>query len=313
MQDYTAMALFVHVVERGGFTAAARYLREPLSTVSRRIAELEQSLGIRLLERSTRTVRLTDLGEIYYEHCRKGLQEFESANLVIQNRQSDVAGLLRMTVPPNLVKPFFIPMITAFQNRYPNARIAVLSTERYVDLLHERIDIAFRIGRLKDSRLMARKLASYTSYLVAAPDYLKQHGPIRNPEDLAEHRTIVFQAGEGQINWDLNATLPGGRTETATVSVMPQLMVNDFSGILAATLTGGGIARIPTILCAAAVHQGRLVRILADWSFEPTTISVVTPGTGNASRLLRLFLDHCAQTLPRTIADAENPFGRPQG
>ncbi len=307
MQDYTAMALFVHVVERGGFTAAARHLREPLSTVSRRIAELEQSLGVRLLERSTRTVRLTDLGETYYEHCRKGLQEFESANLVIQNRQSDVSGILRMTVPPNLVKPFFIPMITAFQSRYPNARIAVVSTERYVDLLHERIDIAFRIGRLKDSRLVARKLASYTSYLVAAPEYLRQHAPILKPEDLAVQRTIAFQGGDGRISWDLSCTLASGKTETATVAVTPQLIVNDFSGILAAAHEGGGIARIPTILCAEAVQRGDLVRILPDWFFTPTTISAVTPGTGNASRLLRLFLDHCAQELPRTIAEAENP------
>jgi DNA-binding transcriptional LysR family regulator len=305
MQDFTAMAYFVHVVEQGGFSAAARHLSEPLSTISRRIAELEQSLGVRLLERSTRRVRLTHLGEAYFEYCRRGLQEFEGGSLAIRDRQSEVSGLLRITVPPSLVEPFFLPTVTEFQAIYPNARIAILSTERYVDLLHERVDVAFRISPLKDSQLTTRRIASYASYLVAAPSYLQGHSPVAAPSDLPPHRIVAFDGGVGPVTWTLRRASVTGPEDTASVDVVPHLAMNDFAGILAAALRGCGVARIPSILCASHLREGRLSRVLPGWVFEPVTISAVTPGNRNVSRLNRLFLDHCAVTLPRSLAEAE--------
>jgi DNA-binding transcriptional LysR family regulator len=302
MQDLIAMAYFVHVVDRGGFTAAARHLSAPLSTISRRIAELERSLGIRLLERSTRKVRVTSLGENYLEYCRRGLQEFESATLAVRNRQSEVSGLLRISVPPNLVEPFFLPAATEFQARYPNARLAILSTERHVDLLHERIDVAFRIGPLKDSRMTVRKIASYASYLVAAPAYLAGQSPIEAPDDLSTHRIVAFDGGTGRVTWSLRRA---AADQSVAIELLPHLAMNDFAGILAATLRGCGAAWVPSILCAAHLRAGALTRVLPDWTFERSTISAVMPGNRNISRLIRLFLDHCAEVLPRSLADAE--------
>lgn len=299
------MAYFVHVVEQGGFTAAARHLGEPLSTISRRIAALEQSLGVRLLERSTRTVRLTDLGQSFYEFCRRGLQEFEGATLAIQNRQSEVSGLLRITVPPNLVEPFFLPAVTEFQALHPNARVAILSTERYVDLMYERIDVAFRIGTLRDSQLTTRRIASYHAYLVASPGYLEGRGPISTPEELPLHRIVAFDGGTGPVRWTLRRPSEAGAANTLSIEVLPHLAMNDFAAILAATLRGCGIALIPSILCADHLREGRLLRVMPHWASETVTISAVMPGKRNQSRLIRLFLDHCAAALPRSLTAAE--------
>lgn len=310
MQDFAAMAYFVHVVEQGGFSAAARHLSEPLSTISRRVAELEQSLGVRLLERSTRKVRLTHLGETYFDYCRRGLQEFEGGTLALRDLQSEVSGLLRITVPPSLVEPFFLPAVVAFQVLYPNARVAILSTERYVDLLHERIDVAFRISPLKDSQMTTRRLASYALYLVAAPSYLQGRPPVVLPSDLPAHRIVTFEGGPGPVSWSLRQQSTAKPADTAAVELVPHLSMNDFAGVLAAAIAGCGIASIPSILCASHLHEGRLSRILHGWTFDPVTISAVTPGTRNMSRLNRLFLDHCAATLPGLLAQAEEQMHR---
>jgi len=302
MQDFAAMAYFVHVVEQGGFSAAARHLSEPLSTISRRVAELEQSLGVRLLERSTRKVRLTHLGETYFDYCRRGLREFEVGTLALRDRQSEVSGLLRITVPPSLVEPFFLPAVVAFQAQYPNARVAILSTERYVDLLHERIDMAFRISPLKDSRMTTRRIASYAAYLVAAPSYLQGKPPVVVPSDLPFHRIVAFEGVPGPVAWSLKRQLDTKPDGTATVDLVAHLSMNDFAGVLAAAIIGCGIAQIPSILCAQHLREGRLARVLPDWSFDPVTISAVTPGSQYMSRLNRLFLDHCAATLPVLLA-----------
>lgn len=305
MDDLTAMAYFVHVVERGGFTAAARHVGAPLSTVSRRIAELERSLGVRLLERSTRAVRLTELGGSFYEYCRRGLEEFDSATLMIQNRQEEISGLLRITFPPNLAQPLFVPLVIAFQKLHPNARVALTSTERYVDLLREDIDVAFRIGPLADSTLTVRTLATYAIHLVASDAYVADAPPVRTPADLASHRAIVFGTDCAPQTWSL-ALLDRPTEPAATlVTVTPFLALNDFSGILSATLAGAGIARVPSILCGEDLASGRLVRVLPQWSPGSDSISAITPGRRNISRLQRLFLDHCAQHLPTRLAEKQ--------
>ena len=310
MQDFTAMALFVHVVERGGFTAAARHLGLPLSTVSRRIAELEKDLEVRLLERSTRKSNLTELGESYFEFCRRGLQEFDSANLMIQNRQTDVSGLLRITTPPNLVAPFFVPLVNEFQKKYPNARVSVTSTERHIDLLHEGIDVGFRVGPLKDSRLIVRRIAQYRHHLVASPDYIAQAPPVNSPQDLTRHRVIVFGTDIAPTTWTLMRK--EGTKEKGTRSIMPtaHLLLNDYQGIITAAVAGGGIAEIPAILCSDAINNGHLVELIPEWQFAVTSLSAVSLGTRNMSRLVRLFLDYCFETLPGRLEATEHPESR---
>lgn len=304
MRDFTAMAIFVHVVEQGGFTAAARHIGEPLSTVSRRISKLEQSLGTRLFERSTRSVRLTELGEGYYEFCRRGLEEFEGANLLIQNRQSEVAGFLSVSVPPSLAEPFFAPLAIAFQDDYPNARIAIRGTERHVDLIGESTDLAFRVGELKSSGLISRKIATYDDYLVAAPDYISKRPALDSLRGLPEHRTVAFGTDRSPSTWTLRHSSPSPPQEPESISIIPDLLFNDMAAVRAATLAGAGIARIPAILCSQALNSGDLVRVLEDWSFEPVSISALNLGTKNMPRLVRLFLDYCTEVLPVAFRDA---------
>lgn len=305
MYDLTAMAFFVHVVERGGFTAAARHVGAPLSTVSRRIAELERRLGVRLLERSTRAVRLTELGGSFYEYCRRGLEEFDSANLMIQNRQQEISGLLRVTVPPNLAQLTFVPLVIAFQKRHPNARIALTSTERYVDLLREDIDVAFRIGPHSDSSLTVRTLATYAIHLVASDAYVAGAPPVRTPADLSSHRAIVFGTDCTPQTWSLAPIDRPTELAATSVTVTPFLALNDFSGILSATLAGVGISRVPSILCGEDLASGKLVRVLPRWSPGSDSISAITPGRRNISRLQRLFLDHCVEHLPARLAEQQ--------
>ncbi len=295
MQDLTAMALFVHVVERGGFTAAANYLHESVSTVSRRIAELEKSLNVRLLERSTRSVRLTELGESFYEHCRRGVEEFEIAQLTIENRQSEMSGSLSITVPPNLAEPYFVPLSVAFQKLYPNARLIISTTERHVDLINEGIDLAFRVGDLTDSRLTVRKIAQYRHRMVASPAYLKAFGAPMHLDDLHDHKVIGFGNSRHVKGWSLQSVSTSEKD--IYFRIEPSLTLNDYGGIMWAVKSAYGIAEIPEILCADDLKAGAFVEVLPQWRFVPVTFSVIHLGGKQMPRIARTFLDYCIEEL----------------
>ena len=289
MHDLNAMAVFANVVQAGSFSAASKQLAMPLSTVSRKVSELEAGLNVKLLERSTRRLRLTEIGEAYFEQCQKGLEEFESANLLIENRQRDVSGVLRLSIPPNLSENLFMPIIERFQGRYPMARIKVLVSERKVDLIEDGIDISFRVGPLHDSSLIARKLLTYRHMLVASPGYLVDAGEPQKPDDLKSHRLIAFGVwGVSDNRW----TLLTGKRST-TISFQPHLSINDYGGIERAAAQHQGIAEIPSILCVDSLRHNALVQVLPDWQFEPVDLQAVHTGTKNMSRLMRLFLDTC--------------------
>ncbi len=224
---------------------------------------------------------------------------------MIQNRQEEVSGILRVTVPPNLAQPFFVPLLVAFQQRYPNARVALTSTERYVDLLREDIDVAFRIGPHADSTLTVRTFATYAIHFVASTAYVKDAPPIRKPADLASHRAIVFGTDCAPQTWSLTPLDRLTEPAAESVTVTPHLALNDFSGILSATLAGAGISRVPSILCDEDLASGRLVRVLPRWSPGSDSISAITLGRRNTSRLQRLFLDYCADHLPARLAERQ--------
>ena len=173
MADLNSLALFAKVVEAGSFSEAARRLKMPISTVSRRIAELEDQLGVRLLERSTRNLRLTELGAEVLEHAVRSAELNEAVESVVSNRLSDVSGTLKLSAPPSVSDTLLTPLVTAFQASYPNVRVQILVTERLVDLIAEGVDLAFRLGALKDSCLVARRVLTYRHQLVASPSYLE--------------------------------------------------------------------------------------------------------------------------------------------
>jgi DNA-binding transcriptional LysR family regulator len=294
MPDLNAVAVFVQVAQSGSFSAAAKELDMPLSTVSRKVAGLESGLKVKLLERSTRSLRLTDIGAIYLENCRRGLEEFQAADLAVEDRQNEVSGLLRISLPPNLAESMFAPIIAGFQDRYPLARVAVLVAERFVDLVEDGIDLSFRVGVLRDTSLVARKLLTYRHVLVASPDYLNRNGTPEGLEDLQAHRVITFGFKPlGGLRW---ALFRGH--QQAEIAIKPALCINDYAAVQQAAQLGQGITELPTVLCGQLLREGLLVEVLPEWQFEETSLYAVHSGRRNMSRLSRLFLDCCSEHIP---------------
>src|SRR6516165_2461965 len=182
--NLNSLVIFAKVAEASSFSEAARRLKIPVSTVSRRIAELEDLLGVRLLERSTRKLRLTELGAEVLEYAARSAELSEAVESIVSNRLSDVSGGLRLSAPPSISDTLLTPLVTAFQASYPNVRIQILVTDRFVDHIAEGIDLVFRLGPLKDSSLVARRLLTYRHQLVASPAYLGGCKPPRRPQDL---------------------------------------------------------------------------------------------------------------------------------
>lgn len=201
MADLNSLAVFAKVVEANSFSEAARRLNMPVSTVSRRIAELEDQLGARLLERSTRNLRLTDLGREVFEHALRGTQLRDAIESVVSSRLSDISGTLRLSAPPSLSDTLLTPLVIAFQRQYPNLRIQILVTERFVEHIADGVDLVFRLGALRDSSLVARRILTYRHQLVASPAYLKGCKPPRSPQDLLDHRLLSFSHWKPDSTW----------------------------------------------------------------------------------------------------------------
>ncbi len=294
MLDLNAMALFTKVVEYRSFSETSKRLGVPISTVSRKVSTLEKELGVRLLERSTRRLRLTVLGQDYYEYCRRGLEEIESGTLMINDRQAEVSGTLRLSVPPSLTDVLIIPLIGAFQAVYPNAFVRAMVTDRKVDLIEEGVDLALRAGELDDSSLVARRLLAYRHVLVASPGYLARAGAPRHPGELNGRRLVAFSAWHRQNVWALTND---GTTENITVE--GAIALNDYAGIRRAVVENMGIAEIPSIICGRDIENGALVEVLPEWRFAPTKLSAVYPSSRNISRLVQLFRDFCVEHIEK--------------
>ncbi len=286
MIDKNAMALYVKVVENNSFSRAAQRESVPVSTVSRKISQLEKALGVRLLERSTRQLRMTEIGQDYYERCRRGLEEFETANLMVTDQQAEVSGRLRLSVPPSLSDVIVIPRIKAFQVQYPNAIVNCLVTDRHVNHIEDGIDISLRVGDLKDSSLVARRLLRYRSVLVASPGYLERAGAPSHPNELSLHALVAFSRWASAVTWVLE-----NNGQTYKLNVQPRIAINDYAGVQRAVIDGLGISEIPSIVCGQDLQDGRLVEVMLDWQFSPVTLSALYPSNRNLSRLVRLFID----------------------
>ena len=300
MIDKNAMALYVKVVEHASFSKAAKREGVPVSTVSRKISQLEKALGARLLERSTRQLRTTEIGQDYYERCRRGLEEFEAANLLVSDRQTEVSGTLRISVPPSLSDVVVAPLVTGFQALYPNVVFRVLVTNRRVHLIEDGIDLAMRVGELEDSNLVARRLIQYRHLLVATPEILQKAGHPQSPNDLTDQPLIAFSPWFGEPVWHLT---DGKKVEN--VLVEPRFSINDYHGVQRSVLDGSGIGELPSIVCGNALEEGRLVEVMPEWRFEPVTFSAVYSARLNLSRVVRLFKDFCVENIEKLVPHAK--------
>ena len=221
MTDLNSLMIFAKVVEAKGFSEAARRLKMPTSTVSRRVADLEDQLGVRLLERSTRSLRLTDVGSEVLEHAQHSAELSEAVDNIASNHLSNVSGELRLAAPPSISDSLLAPLVGAFQASYPNVRVQVFITDRIVDQIAEGVDLVFKIGeQLKDSSLVARRILTYRHQLVASPVYLAKCKAPKTPQDLLDHRLLAFSFWTPENSWNF-AQANGKKKETLTFRPFP--------------------------------------------------------------------------------------------
>lgn len=287
MPSFDAIAMFAQVAQSQSFTEAARALDVPLSTVSRKVSELEASLNTRLIDRSKRQIRLTDAGTTYLELCRRGLDTLTYANRVMSDRHSDTTGTVTITVPPNLVEILFLDAIETFQLRYPQARLRILVSERMLDFVDDGVDLSFRVAPPDQPDLVVRTLLRYRHRLVSAPSYGAVNPLPQAPFNLTNHKLIGFGFNTArEVNWALSKN-----TQPENISFEPDLAINDYAVMKAAILAGHGIGELPAPLCKSALRTGELVEVLPDWRLPDIKLFAVHAGNSSLSKLARLFLD----------------------
>jgi DNA-binding transcriptional LysR family regulator len=295
MTDLNSLMVFAKVVEANSFSEAARRLKMPISTVSRRIADLEDQLGVRLLERSTRSLRLTDAGSEVLEHAQRSAELSEAVDNIASNHLANVSGVLRLSAPPSISDSLLAQLVGAFQASHPDVRVQILVTERMVDLIAEGVDLVFRVGALKDSTLVARKILTYRHQLLASPAYLEKCGSPKTPQELLDHRLLAFSRWGPESRW-IFAHVNGRDRETLNFD--PYLSMNDYAGLAAALLAGAGIGELPPIVQPQLVRDGRLIEIMPKWRFRTLDLSVVHVGNRHIPRPVRVFKEFVAQMAP---------------
>jgi DNA-binding transcriptional LysR family regulator len=296
MTDLNSLKIFAQVVEANSFSEAARRLKMPLSTVSRRIAELEDQLGVRLLERSTRNLRLTDVGSELLEHARHTVELSDAIENVVSNHVSTISGTLRLSAPPSISDSLIAPVVGAFQASYPEVRVQVFITDRIVDQIAEGVDVAFRVGALKDSSLVARRLLTYRHQVVASPAYLKTRKPPKTPRDLLKHRLLAFSFWKPDYSWSF--THVNGR-DTERIAFEPYVAMNDYAGLATALLAGTGIGELPPIVQPELMREGLLVEVMPSWHLGLFDLSLVHLGNRFIPRPVRAFKEFAAQMTPK--------------
>lgn len=286
MLDLNEIAAFATVVEEGGFTAAAKKLGVPKSTVSRRVARLEDELGVRLLQRTTRKLGLTELGESYYQRVSQALRSLDQAQDELTEAQDRPRGLLRITAPPDFGIAYLGELVAAFNEQYPEVSVWVELSGRMVDLVAEGFDLALRAGVLRDSSLVARRIAAADGWLVASPGYLSKHGAPQTVDELLEHRCVVYERS-GELR-GLELEGPDG---VVTLSIRGRVSGNDFGFLRRALLSGAGIGLLPGFLCKDDLAAGTLARVLPDYKLPGGVFYLVYPSARHLPAKARAFRD----------------------
>jgi DNA-binding transcriptional LysR family regulator len=293
--DLNDIRVFAQVVQRGSFIGASRALEMPRSTVSRRISELEQRLGARLLQRTTRKLSLTDVGQTYYEYAARIMAEVDEANLAVSRLQASPRGKLRVTAPVSF--GHLAPVIASYLVSYPDVEVDVVCIDRGVDLLQEGFDVAIRAGRLADSTLFARSLGTMRNILVASPSFLRRQPVLTTPGELEDVECVLFGAGSEPGAWAIR-----GEGKTVRVRVRGRLIVNDFEYVQQAAIAGLGVAMLPAHRCVDDIRSGKLRRVLPEWYSPEVPVHAVYASARHLSPKVKTLLDHLRDHL-RTAAD----------
>jgi DNA-binding transcriptional LysR family regulator len=290
--DLNHVSVFVRVVEGGSFTAAARALGLPKSSVSRSVSRLEAELGVRLLQRTTRSVHLTDAGHAYYDTVSRALVGLQEAQAAISDMQATPTGVVRVTSASDIGVNVLAALVARFVQKHPSIHVEMVLTGRFLNLVEEGVDLAVRAGKLDDSSLVARRVGSLEARLFAAPGYLRRHAVPKSVKELASHDAILFRARRGRAVWQLS-----GPKGVEKVDVTGRVSADDFAFVRQMMLAGAGIGLVPWTTCAQDVERGRLVRVLPEYAAPGGALHVVYPSARYMPQRVALLRDFLVEGL----------------
>lgn len=299
MKDLKQLMLFAKVVEFGGISSAARMLSLQKATLSRSLKRLEVAVGARLLERSSRQVRLTEMGSVLLRHCKRIAEELEEAEAAIGSMQAAVRGKLRIAAPHTFGRSMFSQVLFRFLDKYPETELEIELTNRRVDPVEEGFDFVIRLGPLADTSLVAKELGTAQSVLCASPAYLGANTPIRLPRDLENHRIIQSIFGSDRHHW----TFSRGKAKVK-IEVKPRLIANDPVVRRDAAVAGLGVALLPLWVVKEDFKTERLKRLLPSWKSSLTYhLYVLYPNRGSLALKSRAFLAFLDREIPTGLVD----------
>ncbi|PQX58067.1 LysR family transcriptional regulator [Cronobacter sakazakii] len=290
------MAVFVSAVEESSLVSAARRFGLSPSMAGKHVSAIEEQLKVRLLQRSTRKLTLTDVGRSYYTRCKRLLEEYEDANREAQDAQQSVHGILRVAAPTTFGALHLGRVVSNYLAEYPDVSIETTLSDRYVDLLADGIDVAIRIGRLQDSDLVARRLASCRMMFCAAPSFLARHGEPKTIEQLRQAPRLAFSQAVSAGDWSV--TDANGQTYHIDGEI--RLAANNMQMLLAAALTGAGVVYGPSFVFEQSIASGALRVLLPDHKTKDLAIHAIYPSKRHVSLKVRRFIEHLSMSFDDT-------------
>ena len=290
--DLNDIVVFTKVVETRSFTGAAELLGLPKSTVSRKLAQLEERLGVRLVQRTTRKLALTDIGEAYYQRCQRIVADVAAAEQLVTDMQATPRGRLRLTAPIDISSAYLGDIVAAFIAVHPEVNVEIEATDRIVDLIEDGFDLAVRFGPMPESTLIAVRLCGINGILCAAPNYLARRGRPRTIEELDAHERVLFTPSSRVQTW----TLINGDS-SYEFSRPAHFASNNFSAVRDVVLAGGGIAVMSDFMVADDIRTGLLSHVMSEWVTRPNDVHAVYPARQNLPPRLALFLEHLTKSL----------------
>ena len=287
--DLNRTYLFIKIIEAGNISKAAELLNEPKAKLSRNLALLEEELGVQLVYRTTRQFKLTEAGMSYYQNSKEHIDALVQASSYLQDNEEEVSGLLRITAPDDIGVHVVTKIINEFSTIYPNVTFELIYTNELLDLVKLGVDVAFRVGHLKDSTMIQKKFANIEFFLASSPKYLHRHDAISDIDQLGQHQTIGFLPIES-TGWKISS-----KTKKNTLKLKHRITANNFLVIRDLIKDGHGIGYLPKFLCQSQMASGEIVQILKQWGEEGSPLHLAVPHQKKISRKVRTFMDFASK------------------
>jgi LysR family transcriptional regulator for bpeEF and oprC len=304
MDRFRAMEAFVHVVETGSFLKAAHRLSLPRSSITMTIQKLERHLGVRLINRTTRTLRLTADGEAYYERCRAILADLDAAENGLREGYKGARGKLRVDMPASIGRSIMLPALARFRERFPEIELAIGMSDRLIDLVQEGVDCVIRTGVLADSTLIARRIGEFRWVVCGAPAYFEKFGEPQTPASLSEHVMVAYSSAR---NGRPDRWIFSDAGNPLAIDTRATLIVDETFALCDLALAGCGLVRLGEFNVAASIGRSELREVLRDYVPPPVAVSVVYPPSRHLSPAVRAFVDWAQAT----VGTALSSYGKP--